>query len=82
MKKVEFKLNGDTYLNCNVYEVYTELQGANGNEFGLIGFVCMNEIANRYGFQPTHNELITYSEFTLRKIANFVSKLNKKEVEE
>lgn len=71
-KKIEFIFN----LEDNCYSIYTEVETANNSARGFIGYVGLNTNVNRYVFQPS--EETHYSEFTLRKIANFISKLNKK----
>ena len=56
------------------YSIYVEEETTNNSIWDFMGYVVLN--VNEYVFQP-YNETIDYSEFTLRKIANFISKLNK-----
>lgn len=71
-KKINFIFNAED----NFYSVYTETQTPNNVIWDIIGYVELITDKKIYAFHP--NKKIThYGEFTLRKIANFISKLNK-----
>lgn len=71
-KKTEFIFNSED--NC--YSVYNEVETTNNSVRDFIGYVGLNVNVNKWTFQPT-KQIMHYGEFTLRKIANFISKLNK-----